>query len=251
MERGNEWSVRVANGIGKRVAYYRTRADLTAAMLSDRCGELGLPLDRNVIAKLENGHRQSVTVDEVYVLAVALEIPPVLLLFGVGTEETASILPEWEVTPWHALRWFCGFSTFPQPGREDVLTDWIPGTGPAAAITAYRFNEVAAQEAMTARDRMISYERMAEAASSDTERRAYQAAAERELEAERRVLDAGKQMRDMAAGKGYLPPVPIGMYEVFDGPQPGRPRRIAAGAVQQDEPGAPHEVHHDRTARRA
>ena len=62
-------------------------------MLSARCGELGLPIDRNVIAKLENGHRNSVTVDEVCVLAAALGVPRSCCCSASGTEETAEVLP--------------------------------------------------------------------------------------------------------------------------------------------------------------
>lgn len=77
---------------------------MTAVALSARCAELGLPLDRNVIAKLENGHRNSVTVDEVLVLAAALRVPPSHLLFGVGGAE-AEVLPGKRVPAWRAAEW--------------------------------------------------------------------------------------------------------------------------------------------------
>jgi transcriptional regulator with XRE-family HTH domain len=124
MERGNEWSVRVTRGIGQRVAFYRNRADLTASMLSARCAELGLPMDRNVLAKLENGHRNSVTVDEVCVLAAALGVPPVMLLFGVGTEETAEILPGEHVPSFAAAEWFAGTAPRPSPGVVRSRRGW-------------------------------------------------------------------------------------------------------------------------------
>jgi transcriptional regulator with XRE-family HTH domain len=140
MERGNEWSVRVAAGIGKRVARYRARADLTASMLSERCRDLGLPLDRNVIAKLENGHRQSVTVDEVYVLAAALDVPPVQLLAGVGDEETAEILPGRHVPAFRGVQWFTGEGPMPEPGDDPgmVTIARAHSSGAALPLALYR-----------------------------------------------------------------------------------------------------------------
>src|ERR1022692_5103062 len=130
MERGNEWSVRVAHGIGRRVAYHRARADLTASMLSARCAERGLPLDRNVITKIENGHRNSVPVDEVCVLAAALNVAPIRLLFGVGIEDDteAEILPGQVRAPFAAAQWFTGERPLPGPDDaaylDDVAADW-------------------------------------------------------------------------------------------------------------------------------
>jgi 8-oxo-dGTP pyrophosphatase MutT (NUDIX family) len=98
----------MAAGVGKRVAYYRNRGGLTAKMLSDRCAQRGLRLDRNVIAKLEAGIRQSVTFDEVCVLAAALGVPPIMLLFPLGQAEQAEVLPGRTVATYDAMQWFAG-----------------------------------------------------------------------------------------------------------------------------------------------
>jgi transcriptional regulator with XRE-family HTH domain len=129
MERGNDWSVRVAHDVGKRVAYYRRRADLTAVMLSARCAGHGLPLDRGTIAKLETGHRNSVTVDEVFVLAAALEVPPVQLLAGTGMEESTEVLPGRHVPAFRAAEWVSGEGPLPEPADD-------PG---AVTITELRY----------------------------------------------------------------------------------------------------------------
>jgi hypothetical protein len=108
------WPQRVVTLVGQRVAYYRNRLTgdngkpLTLAALADRTRDLGLPLDRAVISKLETGYRQSVTVPELFVLAKALRIPPMALLFPVGREELVEVLPGYETDPWSALRWFTG-----------------------------------------------------------------------------------------------------------------------------------------------
>src|ERR1035438_6536333 len=101
-------------GIGERVARFRKRAadangkQMTVQALADRCAELGLPLGRLTITKLERGNRQAVTPAEVMVLALALEVPPVELIFPVGQSEDVEILPGRKVPPLDGLRWFSG-----------------------------------------------------------------------------------------------------------------------------------------------
>jgi len=133
-----DWNHRIAAQVGSRVAELRQRQTdsegrkLTAQALADRCADLGHALDRTVIAKLEKGIRQSVTVADILVLARALRVPPMLLLFPVGEPrvKTVEILPGDEANPWDALRWFAGEGRFPIdnliPGGtvEDGIAEW-------------------------------------------------------------------------------------------------------------------------------
>ena len=65
----------------RRVKAERKRQGVTAAQLAERCAELGVPgLNTNVIANLETGRRGYVTVDELFVLADALDVSPGRLL---------------------------------------------------------------------------------------------------------------------------------------------------------------------------
>jgi len=105
MERGNEWTAQVAAGVGQRVAYFRGRRKLTAKALADRCAELGLPLGRPTISKLEKGLRQTVTVDEVQVLAKALDVAPIKLLFPLDAK-TVEVLPGQCIDTLDAILWF-------------------------------------------------------------------------------------------------------------------------------------------------
>jgi transcriptional regulator with XRE-family HTH domain len=210
MERGNDWTIRVAAGVGSRVAYHRKQAAMTASALSARCAELGLPLDRNVIAKLETGHRQSVTVDEVFVLAAALDIPPALLLFGVGTEETAEILPGHHVPAFRAAQWASGEGPFPAPDAADLLTLITPpNSGGARPLALYRAHDRAAEEELRSTARATDMGKRATDATTEAECDAFASAAD----AQRRMADAaheaGERMRAEAAARGLIPPVPI------------------------------------------
>ncbi|MFE5872133.1 hypothetical protein ACFQ6V_26280 [Streptomyces roseifaciens] len=75
-------------------------------------------MERTVIAKLEKGVRQTITVGELMVLARALEVSPVELVFPVGREAAVEVLPGVQADPWASLQWFTG---------ED---DWLPGSPP-------------------------------------------------------------------------------------------------------------------------
>jgi hypothetical protein len=129
-------------GIGERVAWFRKRAaaaggkKMTVQALADRCADLGLPLGRVTIAKLERGMRQTITPAEVMVLAAALGVPPIELLLPVGYQETAEILPGQQLPALDAARWFAGerqlvnfagdidraaFAIVPEPGEESAV----------------------------------------------------------------------------------------------------------------------------------
>lgn len=92
---------------------------LSAQGLADRCAELGHPLDRSVIAKLEKGIRQTVSVADLLVLAKALDLPPLALVFPVGYEEEAEVLPGRSEHPVTALRWASGEGVLPAQGKDD------------------------------------------------------------------------------------------------------------------------------------
>jgi transcriptional regulator with XRE-family HTH domain len=126
VETRNEWSGRVAATVGKQVAHYRTRRrveqgdegpvltePMTLQQLSDRCSGFHYPIARSVLSKLEKGHRQTITVDEVLVLAQALGVPPVVLLFPLGYAEKVEVLPGRDADPWGAIAWFTGSSDDP------------------------------------------------------------------------------------------------------------------------------------------
>lgn len=129
MEQNLAWSQDFAVRVGQRVARLRSRLDgregrkFTTQALADRTAQLGHPLDRSVIAKLEKGHRQSISVPELLVLAEALEVPPLLLLLPLGHAETVEILPGTEVPVAAALRWLTGERPLPGSRWEGLSTE--------------------------------------------------------------------------------------------------------------------------------
>jgi transcriptional regulator with XRE-family HTH domain len=90
------------------VRRYRQERSMSAQQLADRCAALGAPIDRTVIANLENGRRPFVSVAEVLVLAAALEVSPLVLAIPLGRRELIEILPGVEISPWDAADWWQG-----------------------------------------------------------------------------------------------------------------------------------------------
>jgi transcriptional regulator with XRE-family HTH domain len=87
----DEWSRSVASTIAEQVRRTRNRKELSAQELSDRCAQLGFPIHRSVIANLENGRRPTVGVDELLVLAKALAVPALWLLFPPDAERVEQL----------------------------------------------------------------------------------------------------------------------------------------------------------------
>lgn len=102
------WAVRLATGVGERVRHYRGQAGLSAQKLSERCDELGHKIERAVIANIERGARQSITLAELLVLARALRVPPVALIVPLGAGEPFEVLPAELTDTWTAAKWVGG-----------------------------------------------------------------------------------------------------------------------------------------------
>ena len=75
-----------------RVKELRERRGWSAAKLAELCAENEMPnLNRDVIANLESGRRPNVTIDEVLVLALVLDVAPVNLFIPVVNHDFSPI----------------------------------------------------------------------------------------------------------------------------------------------------------------
>lgn len=128
--RQQDWAAEVVALIAGSVRHYRKRRRMSAQQVADACRELGHDIPRSVIANLENGRRDSVSLAEWLTLAAALRVPPLLLLFPLGRAERTEVLPDVETSPWLALQWA---ETGQLPGLEPPFTD--------DAITIPKFRE--------------------------------------------------------------------------------------------------------------
>ncbi|QAY63726.1 XRE family transcriptional regulator [Xylanimonas allomyrinae] len=119
------WGPKWTATVGAQVRMLREPAGFGSVQkLADRCAVLGFPIPRSTIANMENGQRPNVTVQEVAVLAAALGVPPVRLLYPIREGATAiEVLPTIEQLPFDALEWFVGLNGLTEelPSNTDDL----------------------------------------------------------------------------------------------------------------------------------
>ncbi|ORL86104.1 hypothetical protein A5N78_20580 [Prescottella equi] len=81
--------------------------------LSEKCSELHYPIPRSTLTNLEVGRKESLVVQELVVIATALNVPPVQLLFPGLMTEQCEFLPGQYTTAWDALKQFTGEDGLP------------------------------------------------------------------------------------------------------------------------------------------
>jgi transcriptional regulator with XRE-family HTH domain len=94
--------------VAKRVREVRQKRSLTAAQLAEQMTRVGVPWKRGVVAKLESGLREAVSVEELLALAYVLDVAPVHLL-----------VPFDDKTPYRA--------TPTQVEPAGAIRDWVRG----------------------------------------------------------------------------------------------------------------------------
>lgn len=175
--------------VARQLKRLRETRRLPYTELSDRLTALGYPIPVLGLRRIERGERR-VDVDELAALALALNVPPLALLFPL-TESAVQAMPGWVVDTWAAAKWFTGEATvLPVSQDKDLWTAETAGAWwTAAAPMAYHREH----------DRFV--ERYDRAVLADDEARI------RQLKTE--LLDA----RRAARKHGYTPPPLVGVLE--------------------------------------
>lgn len=134
----NEAALTPTQVIARRVREYRMKHGWSARELGERCAAAGLPKwERNLVANLENGRRENVSIEEVLVLAYVLSVPPLLLFVPLGAEDHYAVTPHVTIHPDLAMQWIEG-EIQPVTTERFVTGDslfWLESSRP---ITLYR-----------------------------------------------------------------------------------------------------------------
>lgn len=107
-------------GVHRRiaVAIKNARGNRSAQWLADQTERLGYPISRAAIANYESGRKKTLDIAELIVLAAALRVPPVTLLFQQLPDGRIELLPDVETTSWDAAAWFSGEVNSPDPDND-------------------------------------------------------------------------------------------------------------------------------------
>lgn len=118
----------LAARFGSAVSARRKALKRTASEVARRTAELGYPVSRGAIAQIESNSRSGkVDVAELLILSLALDIPPVLLLFDKfpSSAEPVEVLPGLEASVEDGVRWVSGLLSSPRR----VVRETFQGVG--------------------------------------------------------------------------------------------------------------------------
>jgi transcriptional regulator with XRE-family HTH domain len=101
--------------IAERVKKLRVDRGLSAQRLADELNKVGIPWERMVVTKLENGRRASVSVEELWALAYVLDVAPIDLV-QIQQDGFVSITPDLAIPADEARAWARGDE--PAPGQD-------------------------------------------------------------------------------------------------------------------------------------
>lgn len=99
--------------------------------LADRLAELGAPLNRVTLAKIESGGTRAanLSVADMMALAAALDTSPVSLVFPAGRVEIVEVTPQLRIFSGHASKWFCAEEALTDENRNRINSlEWSQAT---------------------------------------------------------------------------------------------------------------------------
>ena len=113
------WELGLAGRVGSVIQVRRKELDLTAQQLAERTKGLGYPISRVAISKIEGNKRAGkFDVAELLVLAQALELRPLQLLFPDELDDDIEMLPGQRTSTFEAIARFTGGPGPMWPHRE-------------------------------------------------------------------------------------------------------------------------------------
>ncbi|MEV3853105.1 helix-turn-helix transcriptional regulator [Streptomyces sp. NPDC050095] len=205
-----EWSPALTARVAERMRQARKAAGLTVAEAAGACSALGLAVPKTTITNLETGRRTSIDLAEFLVLAKVYDVPPVSLLFPLGTSATVDVLPAAEVPTWEAVAWFTGETPLDKAASEGSARD---------VLDTYRAHSEAVTTALTS-TRLAKERRRKASITLDGTRR--ETLLETAASYEQLAFDDCRELRefrDRMHGRGLLPPALPAELEFVDHPE--------------------------------
>ncbi len=125
---GDTWGERFILRAAARLRDARRAQGFSVRELSERTKQLGHEVTRQVLVNLEAGRRRALSIDDLFVIAHALGVNPLFLLFDqMQMGRPNEVLPGLEVPEWVALQWARSASTFISSGLYEMDFDSARG----------------------------------------------------------------------------------------------------------------------------
>jgi transcriptional regulator with XRE-family HTH domain len=102
----DDWGAELTGRIGAEIK--RLRGDRSGQWLSDRTEELGQRVSRSTISEIETRRRKSLSVDHLILLAAALDVAAVDLIYPGGAKTHIEVLPGMQMSKFEAVELFGG-----------------------------------------------------------------------------------------------------------------------------------------------
>lgn len=134
-----DWSAEFTSLVGQEVRRVRKERKMSADELAAACAALGAEVPSRTVTNLETGRRAALPVTDLLVLARALDVSPINLLFPLGEAAEVQVLPGEAVATWEALAWFTD---------EEIHGDAAPAGSARAVIDRYRAHAAAVHTAL-------------------------------------------------------------------------------------------------------
>lgn len=120
---------RVSEVFASQLVVWRHERGLSAEKLSARVADLGGSLSRKAIAEIETKspgkRRRGISLDEAFLLAAALNVPPPVLFFAFETGEHVAVTPKSVIHPDLAYHWLSGEGPLASTARGAIgMAEW-------------------------------------------------------------------------------------------------------------------------------
>jgi transcriptional regulator with XRE-family HTH domain len=103
----SQWEADVHARIARAIKKHRAGS---AQDLADRTAKLGYPISRAQIANYESGRKKNLDIAELLILAAALEVPPLVLLYPDLPSGKVEVIPDKFGRSFDAYRWATGMA---------------------------------------------------------------------------------------------------------------------------------------------
>lgn len=153
------WGAAFTARVAQAIREARKAAGLTMGDVAQGCADRGFAeITEHSLKNLELGRKSSLALADFVVLADVLDVPPITLLFPLGTSATVEALPGRATSTWNALAWFTGETPLGEPAAEGTARDILDrfrehGDLVAAATTSYALARERRRTASTTLDR--------------------------------------------------------------------------------------------------